>query len=907
MLFLLFLVSYSQAQVAAYSFSQAGGTYCEISGGTVIATQTSSSGSGSLDDVTYNLPSGTIPFTFNYNGIGYTGLNVNSNGFITFGTTSPVGNTYTPISSTTGYAGAVAAFGRDLQGGYATTGTTTSGSNVITNAVNTTFMVVGSTISGTGIPAGTTVTDVTANTITISANATSTGTNRTVYCWSGNISYATEGSSPYQTFVIQWKNFRSYNGVNTHIDFQIRLNEDGNTIDFVYNNALANTSNISSQVGLRGAANADFKNLTGTNWSSPGMGLANNNTMTYSTTATLPPNGQTYTWTPLPPASIDMGAIALVSPSAPGCYGNEPVVITIKNFSFQTIDFSMDPVMVTCNVTGDAVQTLSAILNSGSLTPDATVDVMVGALDMSAGGTFTFNANTMVTGDGNSFNDAMLAVTKVVPLSVSVPNSVNFTGFTGSNLATLFPGWSEATGETPTGTTSIWSSSTIIPGSDGRTAKINLYTNTRKEWIISPVFMPGSQDGLELKAAITNYNSAAPDPDGMAPDDKVQVMISTDCGSTWSSLYVFDRSNTYPNLTNVLTPYYFPLGAYAGQNVRIAFYATDGPVNDLNDYDFHIDNIGILPFSYWYEDVDADGYGNPDVSVFAGTPPAGYVADNSDCDDGAATTYPGATELCNGIDDNCDGTIDDGIFYYGNVTLTSQAQVDAWLACYTGIIGNLTILNGLINDLSPLMNLQSVSGSISIQYTSITSLNGLNNLASVGQNVMINYNSQLTTTAGLNNLSSVGMNFLLMFNTKLSDCCAVQDLVNETNGSNVGGLINVFGNKTGCENVAGINAACTNPIIVPPTGNDVLVANTWKQGITVFPNPASSEVNVMINSDFTTGSLRLLDLQGRVLHQQELEGGAMSNQIGLDQLPGGTYFVVTILDGEVFTEKLSVK
>lgn len=37
----------------------------------------------------------------------------------------------------------------------------------------------------------------------------------------------------------------------------------------------------------------------------------------------------------------------------------------------------------------------------------------------------------------------------------------------------------------------------------------------------------------------------------------------------------------------------------------------------------------------------------------------GYVANSDDCDDTLATVNPGATEVCNGIDDNCSGAIDD--------------------------------------------------------------------------------------------------------------------------------------------------------------------------------------------------------------------------------------------------------
>jgi gliding motility-associated-like protein len=85
----------------------------------------------------------------------------------------------------------------------------------------------------------------------------------------------------------------------------------------------------------------------------------------------------------------------------------------------------------------------------------------------------------------------------------------------------------------------------------------------------------------------------------------------------------------------------------------------------------------------WYEDADGDGFGNANVSQVANTQPTGYVSDNSDCDDTEANNYPGNTEVCDGIDNNCDGQIDEGVestFYedadsdgFGNAAVSLQA------------------------------------------------------------------------------------------------------------------------------------------------------------------------------------------------------------------------------------------
>ena len=75
--------------------------------------------------------------------------------------------------------------------------------------------------------------------------------------------------------------------------------------------------------------------------------------------------------------------------------------------------------------------------------------------------------------------------------------------------------------------------------------------------------------------------------------------------------------------------------------------------------------------STFYADADGDRYGDPDVEVLACDEPPTAVTDNTDCDDTNANTYPGATELCDGEDNDCD-TDDSDI---GLVSFESSAGV----------------------------------------------------------------------------------------------------------------------------------------------------------------------------------------------------------------------------------------
>lgn len=110
----------------------------------------------------------------------------------------------------------------------------------------------------------------------------------------------------------------------------------------------------------------------------------------------------------------------------------------------------------------------------------------------------------------------------------------------------------------------------------------------------------------------------------------------------------------------------------------------------------------------WYRDADEDGYGDPADSVSACEQPAGYVSDGSDCDDDNSQINPGAPELCNGIDDDCNPGTADGLDDLSGQPCDgpdADACTEGWYSCAAGALvcsdnsgDSVEVCNGLDDD-----------------------------------------------------------------------------------------------------------------------------------------------------------------------------------------------------------------
>ena len=139
----------------------------------------------------------------------------------------------------------------------------------------------------------------------------------------------------------------------------------------------------------------------------------------------------------------------------------------------------------------------------------------------------------------------------------------------------------------------------------------------------------GNETGLSLDSGLNPTDS------GLNPQDSGEVPLLDEDGDGFTADEDCDDSNAAinPDATEIC----------------------DGVDNDCDGtIDQNAEDV-----STWYADEDGDGFGNADDPQEACDTPDDFVSDNTDCNDDEARIFPGAEEVCDGLDNDCSGQTDE--------------------------------------------------------------------------------------------------------------------------------------------------------------------------------------------------------------------------------------------------------
>ncbi len=276
----------------------------------------------------------------------------------------------------------------------------------------------------------------------------------------------------------------------------------------------------------------------------------------------------------------DAYAVDILEPTETSCFSAEQsIVVEVKNEGYE----SVSNIPLKLKVRGNAIENLFNVVN-GPVGPNEKVEKEIGTFDMSSYGEYDFTLVTELESDSFPHNNEYIETYKNEEIHSMPLEKLTFSTSYG-DIGKYYEGWSEARGEgyPEVKMNTDWQSDDY----NGKKGVSVYFSNVSTiNWLISPKFEPNSDTKLSFDYALDLEDGVS----NMGSDDELNIMITTDCGKSWEKL---DQITKDSDVSAEWQDYVIDLSDYAGETVRIAFYAYTGSNNDSETYLFFLDNIDI--------------------------------------------------------------------------------------------------------------------------------------------------------------------------------------------------------------------------------------------------------------------------------------------------------------------------
>jgi len=367
--------------------------------------------------------------------------------------------------------------------------------------------------------------------------------------------------------------------------------------------------------------------------------------------------------------------------------------------------------------------------------------------------------------------------------------------------------------------------------------------------------------------------------------------------------YVFNSGTATLSVVNgtVMAPVTAVLGT-TRMRVRSAFNYVFGAGDacttwnegETEDYNIAVTTCTLITY---YQDMDNDGYGTNAATTTSCTgAPVGYSPFNTDCNDAAITIYPGAPELCNTIDDNCNVTIDDGaatatitpsgpttICKGTNLTLNANTGVGytyQWQRNGGNITGATNSSYAVTKSGNYQVKVTVPGGCLATSTSTMCTIN-----ANPNATISTPEGTDLCGHASLNLTANAGAGFTYVWYKNGSVLAGV---TTQTYAATAIGDYRVkVTNAAGCSKTSAIKT-----IFTTCREGGSLIA----EALEVFPNPANDFINISatVNGDNNTScDLEVFDVLGNRIYADHLvvNEGHVSATINTLSFSPGVYFV----------------